>query len=614
MTLFHDSRDPIYRQPTGALPCGESVQLRLHAEPGCKAILRLWIDDAEQRIPMQDVGGGLFEASMALPDHPCLVWYYFIVTAPDGRVLYYGNAADTKGGTGGIYDHEPPGYQVTVYDGNWDTPHWMRNGVMMQIMVDRFCSSGPKNPRGRLRGAGFYHKNWDEPPVIPIDPVKGDLGAIDFYGGDLKGLMIRLPYLKRMGISVLYLNPIFQASSNHKYDTCDYMKIDPSFGTEADFTRLTHAAERLGIRIILDGVFSHTGADSRYFNKRHAFREPGAYQSKESRYYKWYTFHHWPDDYESWWGFDEHPNVNEMNPDYQNFIIHDDDSVVAHWLKDGASGWRLDVADELPMPFLRMMRAREKQLKPDAALLGEVWEDPSNKVAYGELRSYCLGDTLDSTMNYTLRDALVEFMLGHTDSHALKRTLDSLMENLPNVFSYSMMNLLGTHDRPRAINVLADVGNMSPTRLERHAFELAPADYDRGARRLIAAWQFICAFPGMPSVYYGDDAGCQGMDDPFCRGTYPWGHVDERIHAAHADAIHTRNENDVLRNGLFRLYAPDPDVIAVERYYEGGHDAFGQPAEGRAMMLALNRSVQPRRVIVNGRSAILPGESARWME
>lgn len=590
------------------------VRLRLHAPVGCQATLRLWVADAEQRIPMNDIGDGLYEAEWTLPDTPCLVWYYFIVFTPDGNTMYYGNAADGKGGTGGIYPHEPPGYQITVCDPDWDTPHWMRNGVMMQIMVDRFCSSGPKNPRGRLRGAGFYHENWDDPPVIPVDPVKGDMGAIDFFGGDLKGLTVRLPYLKRMGISVLYLNPIFQAASNHKYDTCDYMKIDPSFGTEADFNRLTKTAERLGIHIMLDGVFSHTGADSRYFNKRRAFREPGAYQSQNSRYYNWYMFRHWPDDYVCWWGFAEHPNVNEMNPDYQNFIIRDDDSVIAHWLKAGASGWRLDVADELPMPFLRMLRAREKQINPDSALMGEVWEDPSNKVAYSELRCYCLGDTLDSTMNYVLRDALMDFMRGRCDSNALKRTLDSLMENLPTVFAYSMMNMLGTHDKPRAINVLADVGDMEPPRLERSAKQLAPEDYERGARRMVAAWQFLCAFPGMPSVYYGDDAGCQGMGDPFCRGTYPWGHVNEKIHAAHVAAIRTRNENDVLRNGLFRLYAPDPDVIVVERFYENGHDAFGNCACGKTMALALNRSAHPRHVIVNERSVILSGESAKWME
>lgn len=614
MTLFHDSRDPQYRNPVGASVCGEKICMRLTAEPDCDVTLRLWIDNAEQKIAMSGNENGLYEAIVTLPDHPCLVWYYFIVSTADGATFFYGNASDGRGGVGCMYDCEPPGYQITVASPDYDTPHWMRNGVMMQIMVDRFCSSGPKAAKGKLRGAGFYHENWNDPPMIPRDPATGrDLGAIDFFGGDFKGLTGKLPYLKNMGISVLYLNPIFQAASNHKYDTCDYMKIDPSFGTEADYVRMCRTAEKLGIRVIIDGVFNHTGSDSRYFNKKRTFREPGAYQSKESRYYNWYTFKNWPDEYESWWGFDEHPNVNEMHPDFQNYIIHDEDSVIAHWMQAGTNGWRLDVADELPMEFLRMLRKREKGIDSDAALLGEVWEDPSNKIAYEELRCYCLGDTLDSTMNYVLRDNLIAFMMGRIASHELKRIIDSLMENLPRVFSYSMMNLLGSHDKPRIISVLADCGNMEPLRYERNANPLPTEAYNRGVRRSIAAWNFLCAFPGMPSVYYGDDAGCQGMGDPFCRGTYPWDNVNQSVHTAYVDAIARRNTNDVLRNGLYRLSAPDPDVILLERYYEDGRDAFGAAAKGDPILLALNRSNQSRRITVNGEDHIIAGETAKWL-
>ena len=610
MTIFHDSRDPQYRYPTGAAVCSQKIILRLTAQPGCGVVLRLWIDDSEQKIPMKGSDIGLYEAEIKLPSHPCLAWYYFIVTAPDGSVRYYGNAADGKGGVGGIYENEPASYQITVADPAFDTPHWMRNGVMMQIMVDRFCSSGPKNPKGRLRGAGFYRDNWDDPVIIPCDCCGKDLGGVDFYGGDLKGLTSKLPYLKNMGISVLYLNPIFQAASNHKYDTCDYMKIDPSFGTEADYQRLCRTAEKLGIHIMIDGVFNHTGSDSRYFNKKKTFREPGAYQSKDSRYYGWYTFTNWPNEYESWWGFDEHPNVNEMHPDFLDYIIRDEDSVIAHWMNAGTEGWRLDVADELPMEFLRLLREREKGVNADSALLGEVWEDPSNKIAYGELRCYCLGDTLDSTMNYVLRDNMIAFMLGNIDSHDFKRSIDCLMENLPNVFSYSMMNLLGSHDKPRIINALSGCGNMEPPRCNRNADPLPQEGYDRGVRRTLAAWDFICAFPGMPSVYYGDDAGCQGMGDPFCRGTYPWNNINQEIHAAYVNAIQRRNTSDVLRSGLYRLTTPDPDVVILERFYRNGQDAFGNPAHGEPFALALNRSSHPRRITYHDMDFIIPGEAS----
>ena len=302
-----------------------------------------------------------------------------------------------------------------------------------------------------------------------------------------------------------------------------------------------------------------------------------------------------------------------MHPDFLDYIIENEDSVVAHWMKAGTAGWRLDVADELPMAFLRMLRKREKGINAESALLGEVWEDPSNKIAYGELRCYCLGDTLDSTMNYVLRDNIISFLLGHIDAHTFKRAIDCPMENLPPVFSYSMMNLLGSHDKPRIINALSDCGNMEPCRSERCARPLPQEGYDRGVRRSLAAWDFICAFPGMPSVYYGDDAGCQGMGDPFCRGTYPWDHINEDVHAAYTAAIARRNASDVLRNGLYRLTAIDPDVILLERFYQNGQDAFGKPAMGDSVRIALNRSEHPRRITVDGIDHIIPGESAQYL-
>jgi glycosidase len=285
------------------------------------------------------------------------------------------------------------------------------------------------------------------------------------------------------------------------------------------------------MRILLDGVFSHTGSDSIYFNRERRYPVDGAYNSPNSPYAEWYHFRSWPNDYGSWWGFPTLPEVEELSPAFMEYI-NGAEGIVSRWLQAGADGWRLDVADELPMNFIREMRSRLKKEKNDAALIGEVWEDPSNKITYGEMRCYCLGDTLDSTMNYPLRDAIVGFMCCRFGAEEFVRRVDSLRENQPQNFFYAEMNLLGSHDKPRAINVLADIGDMEPSREYRRPFRMEEADYQRGRRRYIAAWELICAMPGIPCLYYGDEAGVTGMADPYCRGTYPWGKEDKRLQEA----------------------------------------------------------------------------------
>ena len=411
-------------------------------------------------------------------------------------------------------------------------------------------------------------------------------------------------------MTALYLNPIFRAESNHKYDTGDYMQIDPSFGTEADFRALCAEAKKVGVRIVLDGVFSHTGADSRYFDRYGSYGGHGAYCDPESPYRSWYSFEKWPDEYDSWWGFKTLPNVREEDPSYRKFIISGRDSVLAHWLRAGAGGWRLDVADELPMDFIRELRRREREIDPEAALIGEVWEDPSNKVAYGETRCYCAGDTLDATMNYPLRDAVLLFMLGRINAMEFVRRVLSMRENQPRAFFYSQMNLLGSHDKPRALTVLADVGNMEPERKYRYPIELSAEDYARGRRRLIAAWELVCALPGMPCLYYGDEAGLYGMSDPYCRGTYPWGREDEALVEAFRDAALRRMGSVALRTGEMRLTAAGEDVVIVERFIQDGADAFGTPAKDEARAVAVNRSSGSRWVEYGGRTLEVPAESA----
>ena len=560
----HDSRDPLYRTPSGARPTGSDVILRCRADDARAVTLRLWWDDGEIRRPMtaSPRGAGLFEIRLTLPEQSGLLWYYFIVDF-DGETRLYGNADDRLGGEGRLYDHEPPSFQLTVYDEEFDTPRWMREGLLYQIMPDRFAARGKNAPE-----AGWLHEKWDEPPAIHVDPSTHDNRADDFFGGNFRGVMDRLDYLKELGVTAIYFNPIFRARSNHKYDTGDYETIDPSFGTREDFEALCGRARALGIRILLDGVFSHTGSDSRYFNRLGRYDSLGAYQSMESPYAPWYRFKRWPDEYDCWWGFETLPTVNKSDESYRRYILTGENAIVKRWLRRGASGWRLDVADELPVPFLRTLRKSVKSVDPDAAVLGEVWEDASNKVAYGQLRCYCLGDTLDSVMNYPLREGLIGFLLGEIDAYALKRRLDALYENYPAPFAAALMNLLGSHDKARIINRLSGAEPENRPREQRAFTPLSDAEYERGKRRFIKAWRFLCAMPGMPCLYYGDEAGAQGGDDPFCRGTYPWGHEDRALMEEIKRVNHARLKSRAAQNGSLELIAPDADTLTVVRRYE----------------------------------------------
>ncbi|MDD7366159.1 MAG: glycoside hydrolase family 13 protein [Clostridiales bacterium] len=560
----HDSRDPLYRTPSGARPTGSDVILRCRADDARAVTLRLWWDDGEIRRPMtaSPRGAGLFEIRLTLPEQSGLLWYYFIVDF-DGETRLYGNADDRLGGEGRLYDHEPPSFQLTVYDEEFDTPRWMREGLLYQIMPDRFAARGKNAPE-----AGWLHEKWDEPPAIHVDPSTHDNRADDFFGGNFRGVMDRLDYLKELGVTAIYFNPIFRARSNHKYDTGDYETIDPSFGTREDFEALCGRARALGIRILLDGVFSHTGSDSRYFNRLGRYDSLGAYQSMESPYASWYRFKRWPDEYDCWWGFETLPTVNKSDESYRRYILTGENAIVKRWLRRGASGWRLDVADELPVPFLRTLRKSVKSVDPDAAVLGEVWEDASNKVAYGQLRCYCLGDTLDSVMNYPLREGLIGFLLGEIDAYALKRRLDALYENYPAPFAAALMNLLGSHDKARVINRLSGAEPENRPREQRAFTPLSDAEYERGKRRFIKAWRFLCAMPGMPCLYYGDEAGAQGGDDPFCRGTYPWGHEDRALMEEIKRVNHARLKSRAAQNGSLELIAPDADTLTVVRRYE----------------------------------------------
>ena len=368
-------------------------------------------------------------------------------------------------------------------------------------------------------------------------------------------------------MTTLYLNPIFEAASNHRYNTADYMAIDPMLGTEEDFRALCREAHARGMRVLLDGVFNHTGSASRYFNADGFYPDLGAAQSKDSPYYNWYHFSHWPDSYDAWWGIKTLPAVEENQASYRDFIIRSENSVVRHWLRCGADGWRLDVADELPDDFIAELRQAMDAEKPDCLLLGEVWEDGSNKIAYDRRRKYLLGRETHGLMNYPFRTAALDWLCGG-DAAAFRESMEQLRENYPSPAFYSAMNFLSTHDTPRVLTLLGGEPT-SADKAERAAARLSPAGRELARRRLMLGALLLYAFPGSPTVYYGDEAGMEGYEDPLNRRTFPWGQEDEGLLRWYRRLGQLRGGRPSLQQGdICYLYA-DGSGLALRRQWDG---------------------------------------------
>ncbi len=582
---LHDSHNPYYRQPLGPVTCFASITLRFLSDDADAVYVRTW-DGQETMHAMIKENDHTYICKLTAPDTPMLWWYDFVIHTSNGQ-LRYGNAYDQLGGEGALYDGPPASFQITVYDMAFQTPAYIHRGIIYQIFPDRFYHKASASVCDRKDV--YLHKTWEEQPLLNIDDRSGDNKALDFFGGNINGIIEKLPYLKELGISVLYLNPIFQARSNHKYDTGDYTRIDPMFGTEEDFQNLCKKAAGQDIHVILDGVFSHTGEDSLYFNRYGTYQSLGAYQSADSPYFSWYTFTLHPDHYRCWWNIPTLPEIRKSDPSFRSFLLNQTDGIVPRWLHHGASGWRLDVADELPMDLLRDLRLCAKGAKSDAFILGEVWEDASNKVAYDIPRSYCLGDTLDSVMNYPLREAIISFLTYQCTAFQLSRLIRHQQEVYPAPFLYALMNLLGSHDRARIINVLAGCEWNDVKREDRAHLHLSKEQYDLGRSRLLKGFQILCALPGAPTLYYGDEAGLQGAADPFNRGTFPWGHEDISLQNDFKRLFQKRSNTPVLQTGYMDIWAADDDTLCIKRYFIQEKDVFGQPALGDDEIITIRR-------------------------
>ena len=572
MSFYHHSQQEAYRTPFGAVPCGGPVVLNIDAidEPDVEIVLRRHSESQGTEIiqgnPEPIPAGRRWCFKLNAPADPGLFWYDFEIHN-QGQVRWYSAPEDGLGGEGVLGAHTGKTWQVTVCL-PCEMPTWPSQGIMYQIYVDRFYNGYPDKRIEHAPEGALIHAHWQDTPFYTRDENNAVV-RWDFFGGNLKGVEEKLDYLQQLGVSILYLNPIFLSASNHKYDTADYRRIDPMYGGEEAFASLMHAVHARGMRLILDGVFSHTGSDSVYFNRYGRFDGEGAYQSQQSPYFSWYRFSQWPEQYECWWGVKTMPNVNELDPSYLAYQLHDPDSTVRQWMGYGIDGFRLDVADELPDAFIAQLKDVIRQEKEDSFLLGEVWEDASNKVSYDVRRQYFMGRELDSVTNYPLRNALLELILGKRSPTSMVRLMKSLQENYPKAQFYSLMNMTGTHDTPRLMTLLGEAPDPNTlTEVERSQYRLSKGRRAMGRRRVGLYAAILFTHPGIPTVYYGDEAGMEGYADPYNRGPYPWGEEDGEVMTTFRRLSHLRRDEPLLSGGEYSPFALEGGLYGHWRWLE----------------------------------------------
>lgn len=448
-------------------------------------------------------------------------------------------------------------WQITVHEKEFKTPDWFKGGILYQIFPDRFRKAAGTYPIGKDK----ILRQWGEQPYFR-ENERGVVLNNDFFGGNLNGIREEIGYLQSLGVTAIYLNPIFKAYSNHRYDTGDYLEIDELLGTMGDFESLIEEAEASGIKVILDGVFNHTGNDSRYFNEFGNYPSIGAYQSKDSPYADWYNFRTFPSDYECWWGIKTLPALNEASPTYQEFLFGEE-GVLRFWLKKGIGGFRLDVADELPDFFLKKLRKTVKEENPEALILGEVWEDASNKISYDVRREYLQGAELDSVMNYPLKNSIIEFVKS-ANTLPLRETIAMLLDNYPKASLNCLMNSLGTHDTPRILTVLG--GKECKNREEMARTFLNENEKKNATSLLKFAVLLAFTLPGVPCIYYGDEIGMEGYADPFCRSCFCWEKIDSELTSYYRRLGQIRTMlKSILKDGDYHEIFADLSCFVFQR-------------------------------------------------
>lgn len=545
----HNALETEFRSITGAVALGDSLRLRVHVSrrihsTGAKLHV-LGHDSFSKQMHFAGLYGefDVYETDISLSKTG--IWsYHFSLSGVENEKFIGLNGTEAS-----LFYDNVRSWQLSCYRQNYKLPLRCENKVMYHVFVDRFFR-GADTP---FPAHGIMRK-WGEQPFWKPDS-NGKILNNDFFGGNLQGVISKLPYLKRLNVGLIYLSPIFKAKSNHKYDTGDYLTIDPLFGTEKDLRELVLKAKELNMGIVLDGVFNHCGSDSIYFNKEENYDGVGAYTDVNSPYANWFVFRKHPDDYLCWWGFETLPTFNSASEEVKIFI----EKVVGKWTSLGISGWRLDVVDELSDDILNRLVFQTKKVNPDALIIGEVWEDASNKVSYGKQRRYFEGSQLDSTMNYPLRDAIV-YYLRSGDSAILAQVCFDQSNNCPQHVLHQTMNILGTHDTDRILTALAGKNLRGCSRMVKAETVLTEEQREKGKKLQKIAALLTYTMCGFPCVYYGDEAGLEGYNDPFNRKCYPWNSADVELIEFYEKMGQIRNREEfssspytpvLSRNGLF---------------------------------------------------------------
>ena len=549
MYIFDES-DIYFRSPEGAVevPGTLTLQIKLRRGEATNPRVCLYLDGHtgnETGMQYVDAIGGYDLYRLELPfENTGLYWYNFLVDT-------------TYGTTFTIPEHAGGGFQITAFKLNEKQPDWLWGGLIYHIFVDRFHGDGQL----RLRPGAVSRGDWGGCPYFLPDE-RGIVKNSDFFGGNLYGIIEKLPYLEELGVTCIYLSPVFEADSNHKYDTSDFMKVDSSFGGDEALIELCKKAGERGMKVILDGVFNHVGSNSVYFNRYGKYDSIGAYQDRENSPYRdWFTF---KDDgtYESWWGIELLPAVNETNETYKEFLCGEN-GVIAHWMRKGVSGWRLDVVDELPDAILDPLCAAMRREKKEALIVGEVWEDASHKIAYSTRRRYFLGGQLDSVTNYPLKNAIIA-CIKDGNIEVLANTMSSLCRNYPKNVLDSLMNIVGTHDTMRILSVLSGV-HFPEGKLAMSHFRLTEDEIALAKKRLRLASALQFTLPGVPCVYYGDEAGMEGGADPFNRVCYPWGNEDNELISWYKKLSAIRKQHSCFKDGAYKLVEARDGLFAFIR-------------------------------------------------
>jgi len=634
LSLSHDTRALADKAPFGAAPAGTAMTFALNALPGIgRATLHVETRRLEgnqelleyrevARVPLLQTKSDKRDRWTASYDFRGrgVYGYWFEVEIGNRSYVYGNNGAPIywtreRGANGlGRVDVLPADrstirrFRQTVYSANFEVPSWAQDAIYYYIFPERFRNGDANNDsRPGLRtfqdDSVERHANWSDKPYRPRSgDGSDDRYSNDFFGGDLQGIIEKLDYIARLGANTIYMTPIFKAASNHKYDTGDYTEIDPAFGTNVDFQRLTAEARQRGIRVIIDASFNHTGRDSLYFDRYGKYPTVGALEGGEVRrdspYASWYrldpTKQNPEDRYAGWTGAKDLPEINKTSQSFRSFVYGAPGSVTRTWLGRGASGWRMDVAPWVPDDFWQEWRQAVKASKPDALAIAETWFDASK---------YFLGDEFDGTMNYIFRDAVIDIAAGG-NAAADYRNIELTRELYPPQSLRASMNLLSTHDTARTLWLLGDRGdNEARTAVAKRRYRLA---------------LFVqSTWPGAPTVFYGDEVGMTGGEDPDNRRTYPWadlgGHPDKTMLAEFRQLLTLRKNNPILAQGT--LSAPlfaDAHIIAVLRQLDDGFavTAFNNADSARTVAVQLPASFAGRRLTdaITGRTFPISGD------